>query len=852
MKTKHLLTAMVLPALFAACTNDDLNVVSNEATTLDSRKVVENVALNFEGVDVDSRLAYDGSYKWQANDKIGACLMDVLTDNYRATGTHWSQWFDMVDHIHTNYKFTRNSAGDWTTEAKMCEGNYFFYYPYDANAGLRNAYSLGCAKQTLANTDASALKKAFVENNAFVGYGKVYAGDNESESVAVTMVPVFGATGIVIENTGTKTYTIEKIVLRGTKVANAAVINPTTCTPETQYAAGLLDEDTENGYLRMDETQSKWFNAAQYVADDIYDPVYRNPNGWYNKMNALKDVLDYNNDDKTINSVEVAIKSGNVLKTGASINVIAMLREVGVDVLEEGTTEENVAADNQVVLDIHTDKGLIRDIKLAYKYTATKGSLADNRLITNVTTNHAIEAVGDGQTVKVTFDDTALDKPHNMEVKGDDELANLIHWNVDNQTDITANLLSNVTITKAMYNELAGSKINKFTINGQNERKVTIAADVPAGALDKFVFTNVTKIEVKGTQTLAANKTCAIEVKAGATLNVTGNKKTIKAITNYGTLNIKNNVNSGEIKNYGTITVDAGKTVEVDITNANPGYYYATITNAGTVLKLKNTSWGTVVNTGILGTAAQAGDITENIYNYGTIKNNATGAAYIYENTGKVYANELSTSRVNDNAEGNIIITNLAKNGNFMAAETGNIVQEIAAPANTDAVDKRANTIWLTSTLKVEKKNADGDYVDVNLNADAKFGKVQIIAKNKNARIEGNGQELKMKLFQVEGDAQLVLSDINVKLYAYDVDGEGELRGIVYMNGYEYNGAHKAVFTVNSDATVTAYANNKSYEVIALRPSTYATSKYNHVDNNSASVITEVDSDDLVIETTNE
>ena len=62
---------MVLPALFAACTSEDLNVVSNEAIALDSRKVVKDVTINFEDLSTESRLAYGSTgYQWQKNDQM--------------------------------------------------------------------------------------------------------------------------------------------------------------------------------------------------------------------------------------------------------------------------------------------------------------------------------------------------------------------------------------------------------------------------------------------------------------------------------------------------------------------------------------------------------------------------------------------------------------------------------------------------------------------------------------------------------------------------------------------------------------------------------------------------------------
>ena len=260
MRTKHLLTAMMLPALFAACTNDDFESLNQSVPSVDGRALVGNVTLNVNA-GVDTRLASDGkNYTWEAGDEIGACLMDVLKINsYHQPNTTWSDWFTLTNYIQTNYKFTRGEGENaaWTTEAKLCEGNYFFAYPYNANQGLRRAYAFSAAAQVLEGTDNASLLKAYTKNNAFVGYGKVVAGDAEGESVAVDMIPVFGSTGLTIENTGTQSYTIERIVLHGTKVSNVAVVNPLTCTQATQYNPATVSSPAHATY----------FNVAQYTED---------------------------------------------------------------------------------------------------------------------------------------------------------------------------------------------------------------------------------------------------------------------------------------------------------------------------------------------------------------------------------------------------------------------------------------------------------------------------------------------------------------------------------------------------------------------------------------------------------
>lgn len=767
MKTKNLLTAMVLPALFAACTQDEFESMSQQTPMLDGRQLVENVTLNVGGA-AETRLAYgtDG-YSWEEGDQIGACLMDVITPAYRAANTVWHQWFTLTDYIQTNYKFTRDAEGVWSTEAKLCEGNYFFAYPYNANMGLRDAYTFTAGEQVLEGTDKESLMKAYTENNSFVGYGKVEAGDKEGEAVAVTMIPVFGSTGITITNTGTNTYTIERVVLRGARVFDKVTVDPTACTPTTQYGGSVTP------------TYATHFNVAQYVQDPAEDTRV-NGGGYYvanwsdyNKEVALRDVLDYEQAESGKGKVEVTINGNGTIQPQGSINVLAM-------VFPQTDITEDVP--DQIVLDIYTDKGIISDIQLNHWYTAND---ANTSATTNVLTNDNLSSIGTGNKVEVTFDDTSLDKPATMDVYNEADLANLIHWNADQAKAITAILKADVNITKEMYDELAGSAITAATIDGDaygTAYSVTIEGDVADGALDAFIFDGVQAVLVNGTQSMKKSCASPIKVMSDATLNIAGNLKLAKDIENYGTLNVnaKVSVSNGlylYIKNYSQMNVAAGKEIvkNVKVMNGDSNIAFGTITNAGMICRLVNPigigAYGYVINTGIIGTEASVGDLATNeeSVNHGRIDNNESGRVFLNTNTGDVYANATSTTRINNNSTGNIIITELDFNdGNFLTAsdKMGNIVQEIAENASTSTVDVRANTLWLSATLTVDETNADGEYTSVDLTGSRmRNGAVTVVATGANARISGNystatDQRFKIDAIKVAANATLVLNNV--------------------------------------------------------------------------------------------
>lgn len=819
MRTKHLLTAIMLPALFAACTNDDFQTIEQGAQGTEGRKMVDNVTLNVT-TSADTRLAYvNGGYKFEEGDEIGACLMDLVNmTEYQNQATYpmWHQWFTLTDYIHTNYKFTRDGKGNWTTGAKMTEGNYFFVMPYNANYGYRSTYKFDASSQTLEGTDNASLLKAYADNNHFVGYGKVVAGDAESESVGVSMVPVFGSTGITIKVTGTQTYTVERIVLHGDNVNGVVELDPTSCEQAKQYSTNIASP-ANGGH----------FNVAQYVADPMencllglggyYDPTWTG----YNRINAMKDVLEA--DATADNKVEVVLTKGNSVSEGKPINVIAMAYP------KRGIAEKS----GTLLLDIYTDKGIIRDIDLTELHSANDGSGSTET--TNVLTNKALTEIGTGNSIEVTFDDTALDKPGTMDIENDADLAALIHWNAINNTNaITANLKADVNITKAMYDELKGSKITSATINGKDKTEnysVTVNADVANGALDAFTFTDVKNVTVKGTQSIAKAPASPVTVAAGATLNITGNltgsNKMTAGIKNTGTVNVNANVdanisaNGYALTNYADMTVASGKTISAGAKVQNGSkkdYYEGNIVNAGTITVLDN-QVGKVTNTGMIGEEKSVDEITRGL-NAATIINN-NGKVFLSANTGDIYANGTSTTRLKSNKDGNLIITNLDKaNGNFLTGtEKGNLVQEITADANTDAVDVRANTLWLSASLKVEKKDKDGNYEDVDLTgALMKNGAMKVVATSANARIDGNDQKFRMDAIEVNKDAKLVLNNVQMTITK---------TGNVTMHG-EAN--HVATLTINSNAWLKVYQDPDAEITIA------GTGKdYNKLDNNSSS-----------------
>ena len=207
-------------ALFAACTNDEF--ISNEQGIQSGDAALRpsvDVTLNVLGDgDADTRLTYNGKYNFEdGKDVIGALLMDKLVGDGRPFNdledweeTPWLQRYELVDYINTDYPFKRNN-GQWSTDAKMLEGNYFFAFPFASYEGYREAvHSIGEQVQHGQDID-----RAYAENQFFIGYNRIHAGTQGEEvmNASLELVPVLGTVGIQVKNVGTEDLTVKKIVL---------------------------------------------------------------------------------------------------------------------------------------------------------------------------------------------------------------------------------------------------------------------------------------------------------------------------------------------------------------------------------------------------------------------------------------------------------------------------------------------------------------------------------------------------------------------------------------------------------------------------------------------------------------
>lgn len=694
MKTKHLLFATALVASLAACTNDDFSF-DKQQPVADGRPVVSDVKLNFTG-EADTRLAFgkDG-YAWEANDTIGALLMDNV--NTLEEGKTWLEKYSLVGYIHTSYPFTYSAADQtWGCNTKMLEGNYFFAFPWESYEGQRKVRHL-LTKQEQNGVKGSVVAESYAKNQFFIGYAQIKAGANAKDALTdVHMTSLLGGVQLRIVNTGTQTYHINKIVLKGTGIQSELTFDPTNADYKVEGVdfnlSSKVGEDT--------------FNYANYTDNktDVYaeggDYVFVEGEG-YNREDALRAVVTASGDASSAQLIINGTPAERALvSTKDNANAVAYALIMA---------NAHKPANGKLKLDIYTDEGMVSDIDLTVINTATGN---DYKAITDSKVEEISPAVSN--TIKVQIDDNSFAIPTEMDVFDGEDLLQFIKWNatVTGARTAKATLKKEVTLTKEMMDVLAKKENLKLTIDGTE--KLTVAADVAANVLENAQLTISTEIEVLGTVNLTkkTNKfTKGITVAEGATLNInTDEVALVQTVKNYGTLNIAESVTlkketGGSIENYAVMNVAKLADVKATVTNKadatlNVNGFVIGLTNDedATVVMGESGNLASVINSGVIRTAKDAvvaGTNTNGEIVYVEGANiAATGGVISYETSGKSFG----TDAFKENKVNKLILKKgITKITDELSIETIEIAEDGVV---LEVADKK--TLKVTTALNVK------------------------------------------------------------------------------------------------------------------------------------------------------
>ena len=139
MKAKVILSALALPALFAACANEDLEF-AKQGNELPKNLVELNnptfSVVSGDNQDATTRMTTDG--KWEASDEVGVGFINwwdnggsnQYTEGTRHPGANgWKNAADKGD-LYANHRLFLD-GGAWKFETVVYEGLHYAYYPLD-------------------------------------------------------------------------------------------------------------------------------------------------------------------------------------------------------------------------------------------------------------------------------------------------------------------------------------------------------------------------------------------------------------------------------------------------------------------------------------------------------------------------------------------------------------------------------------------------------------------------------------------------------------------------------------------------------------------------------------------------
>ena len=536
MRTKHVLMTTALMAVFAACTNDEFISNKQDVQSVDEllRPQVD-VTLNVQGDGgANTRMVYEGGkYEFKDGDKIGALLMDKLVGSARPNDNleaweekPWLTRYELVDYINTDYPFTRTN-GQWKTDAKMLEGNYFFTFPFASYEGYREAvHSIGEQVQ-----EGQDIAKAYADNQFFIGYNRIHAGTDGGDvmNASLELVPTLGAVGIQVKNVGTEPFTVKKIVLATevtkdevAKLSTLIKIDPTDAMYKGEIDGASVEYVLDNYELSWaDKSSQEYFNYANYeemytdgTLDEKGNAVWKynekfleryKENGElvnnteksanYNRREALRKVVK--GIETSDQRAELTVKNGPEIGTGEHANFIIMTNEY----------EYSATEDNAISAYVYTDRGMVGPVALAgVNFEVNEGTGNNGKPVTVISNNPLLEInPNETNTIALAVDNNSVQGPIKMNIYNEEDLVQFIEWNKGLARSYTAELMNDITLTKEMSDMLTAGewKETVLVINSAAEKKVEIAADAAANIMDYVVMN--TEVEVLGNIELGTN-----------------------------------------------------------------------------------------------------------------------------------------------------------------------------------------------------------------------------------------------------------------------------------------------------------------------------------------------------------
>lgn len=587
-----------MATLLVACA-DDYNVAPTTGINDANRPSAGQVTLTVAG-DADTRAVWDDeSLKWEfgAEDKIAALLMDEWNETNEGHTT--IRDYSFLDYIHTNYPFSTTDGVIWSTpdDAALCEGNYFFVWPYDGTYKVRGHVGFGLenAQKNVNETGEYDLWASVKDNQKYLGYAFIPATTADVNNVDVTFHPIFATPKFKLQNVSGMSLRLVKLIVRthqeGPADSPALLPDSVVLAPLSKnfkdvnvaYANGELDNDEETAALFSHATLVQNGFFAQTPADNNIE------------IDPRKGVYEYTvefGDDYIVPAGEF-FKACAVMPAGEyhDFDIYALV--------EEQNSEKT------------TGVVCLSSLKTANwtGFDSQNGSV------------QTVLKPGIQQVFSANFDAEALQNLslENFTVANSEDLAWILNLKAEyggKDLVVIKTLGDQVEMTQEVYDLLAAE--SRKGIKVQIDGTIVIPAGIPTDAIDQLTTGQAgvkTTIINKGTQELEKDLVNCDVINYG---NLTGNVSITGYVSNAESGVIDITTVTGDVENAGNLTI---KTINGNLEN---GYNATVETVNGDVNNYDN--GGELVINNVTGTLTNSGKVT---VMEGTLANVVNGGSSI-------------------------------------------------------------------------------------------------------------------------------------------------------------------------------------------------------------------------------
>ena len=734
MKTRHILTALALPALFAACTADEF--VNEGISTQGSRaKLSKDLTLTTLG-EADTRYSVSDNMviSFEAGDKLGACIIDEYDDNFPNEPEKWT----VIKSLAGNYPFTFDGSV-WKSDIELGIGHYLFVYPYNKGDNNRAAasFELPTVQELYDTEDGPVVLGAAVQKaNRSVAATVMYEGDVEKD---ITLRNIYTYPKFVINlDNGEKVTTVSQVVLKK--------------TTGVFVTKGGFDHQTLAKMAKNDislNSQAYWDNDNECVdwskvqtADMLlsYGDSYTKSDKSEYLIAKLPNNTKVKVDGTTNNKyVEVSFMMPSVADFSVNQN-INMYVYTDNGIYEAALLQDNIdfkSTTSQETKDAVLSRG--KGLTLKMKKTAfTKAAESTvGYIVTDMEDWNALVANYGASTVNIPVAVVGNGFAFESGVKMPSKATFTISTPVSVKGNMT---IKNVKVTGVLTVEKGAVLTTDPTFEATNiinKGAIIFTAMPETRAAVANTYTGVSAIANANMVTVPAgvNAQFSIENADGATLENNGEVTLTSASTNLGTIN-----------NAGVLNVQ-GLTNDVDEYNAQTGEYdvvgninnakgaeivseaaaglvnkaNAVITNEGSISSLSSNS-ATIENAGILYAKGEVNYLTDNT---------STGKIVVYKampdnvvltnsNAGIVEYTATKASEAFEAGSEKSIVTKVIANGNLAITKVGYVNNLIINGTSTLSVEANKNIATVTIAAGTTTLGSDLNVTNLNVAKGAK------------------------------------------------------------------------------------------------------------------------------------